>query len=65
MTEEIKNYVAPLCVIPPQSVLAGELYQLRQKHKRLRATQAIKDNEAQQKLVTERLKQMGRQDLCV
>lgn len=63
MAEEIKNFVQPIATIPPQSLLAAELHQLRQKRGRISAEQTVKDNEFAQKQVMAKLVEMGREDL--
>jgi len=64
MPEEILNYVAPIAVIPPQSVLAGQIQQLRQKLSRQRK-QESRDLVARQladaeKALAECLRKLGR-----
>lgn len=63
MAEEITHAVAPIATIPPQSLLAGELHQLRQKRKRISVTEVVKANEAAQKVIIAKLVAMGREDL--
>lgn len=63
MPEEIKEYVKPIMIIPPQSLLHAELYQLRQKAKRMSKTESLQANKFQQQQVIDKLVAMGRSDL--
>lgn len=58
-----QNHTRPIATIPTQSLLAGELYDLRQKRRRISADRAIKVNELAQKQVIAKLVAMGREDL--
>jgi len=42
MAEKIFNYVAPICVIPPQQILAGRVNELRKKIARTRKKESKK-----------------------
>ncbi len=42
MVEEITHYKAPIAVIPPQSLMKGEIDQLERKLRRLRSEDSIK-----------------------
>lgn len=62
MAEEVTHAKA-IAIISPQSLLAGELYQLRQRRKRISTKAAVTENDIAQKQCIERLIAMGRKDL--
>lgn len=64
MPEEITKYVAPICVIPKQSLMAAEIAQLRIKLGRQRKDSSKKEVQAlldmANKKLTDYLKSIGR-----
>jgi hypothetical protein len=62
MAKEVRG--KPIFTIPPQSLLSGELCKLRQSRRLLIKDESIKQNEAQQERVKQRLRAIGREDLC-
>lgn len=45
MAEEIMNYKAPICVIPPQSLIKSEIHMLRRKMRRCRKPESLQECE--------------------
>lgn len=64
MPEEVKNYVAPIAVIPKQSLLRGRLAELEKSYNRKRTDLAKKEVRLEidktQKELTECLAKLGR-----